>query len=73
MTMIDTDKLKPALEAWRKAGAAVAKAVEDALDAESRGAQVQADLLGKQTQYLAGDREGGRGNLQYGFNLTKQL
>lgn len=57
MTMIDADKLKPALEAWRKAGAAVAKAVEDALDAKSRGDQVQADQLGKQTQYLAGDRD----------------
>jgi hypothetical protein len=57
MTMIDADKLKPALEAWRKAGAAVAQAVDDAADATKRGDLAQADQLGKQTQYLAGDRD----------------
>lgn len=57
MTMIDADKPKPALEAWRKAGAALAKAVEDAIDAKSLCDQVQVDQRGKQTQYLAGDRD----------------
>lgn len=57
MTMIDADKLKPALEAWRKAGASVAQAVDGAADATRRGDLAQADQLGKQTQYLAGDRD----------------
>lgn len=57
MTMIDADKLKPALEAWRKAGAAVAQVVDDAADATRSGDLAQADQLGKQAQYLTGDRD----------------
>lgn len=57
MTMIDADKLKPALQAWQQAGAAVVQAVESAAEATQHGGQEQAAQMSTRAKYAARDRD----------------
>lgn len=50
MPMIDSDKLKPTLEAWQASGVAVVRAVQAADAAFLRGDQVQADAFHQKAQ-----------------------